>query len=248
MLSSTPDALWKSQALAVLQPAAVECRGLRRRVGRRWVLNGVDLVIPVGARVVVSGTPDEAPSLLLKVFAGLARVTSGTIRVAGLSMDMADRPGWARRVGYVGSEPGVPAWMTPTEALELAARLAGLDGPERARRVEESLAEYGLVPSRDKSVKRAGRKVHERTALAAALIADPEVLLLDEPLSSHGAEDRFGWLRIRGARRTVLMASPDPLRESGLVDRVVVLREGRVAMNARVGLAPGARAVQHEPA
>ena len=212
------------------------------------MLDGVDLTIPVGARVVLSGTPEAGPPLLLKVLAGLAPPDAGRVWLAGLSTENVDRPGWARRIGYVGAEPGVPAWMTPPEALDLAARLAGLDGPERARRVEESLAEYGLIPSRDRSMTRAGRKVLERTALAAALIADPEVLLLDEPLSSHLAADRFRWLRIRGARRTVLIASRDPMRESGLVNRVVVLRDGRVALNATVGQTDGSQATPKEPA
>jgi ABC-type sulfate/molybdate transport systems ATPase subunit len=69
-------------------------------------------------------------------------------------------------------------------------------------------------------------------SLAAALIADPEVLLLDEPLRALEAEERARLLRLPGRRRTVVLASREPASEAGLASHVALLRAGRIAMLA----------------
>lgn len=231
---STPDALWSSPAARRLRPVAVEVEGLVRKVGGQALLDGFDLAIPAGARVLLAGIEPEAPSLLLRIMAGVARADRGTVLVAGLVREASIPEGWARRVGFVGSDPGIPLWMTPAESLELAARLSGMDGPQRERLIEESLQRFQLGAIRDRPLRHAGRVVAERTALAAALLPDPEVLLLDEPLRAHSPPDRLRLLRIPGERRTILIASRYPAQEGGVVDRVVLIRDGRMALHAPI--------------
>ena len=234
MPASTPDALWSSPAARRLRPAAVEVSGLVRRVAGRPVLDGVDLALPAGARVMVASEDPEAPSLLLRILAGVARADRGSVALAGLRREDAAPEGWARRIGFVGADPGIPGWMTPAEGLDLAARLAGLDGADRPRVVDDALQKYQLGAVRDRPLRLAGRQVAERTALAAALLPGPEVVLLDEPLRAHAPPDRLRLLRIPGARRTVLIASRYPAQEGGIIDRVVLLRDGRVVLSAPV--------------
>jgi ABC-2 type transport system ATP-binding protein len=231
---STPDALWSSPVARRLRPVAVEVSGLVRRVGGQTLLDGFDLAIPAGARVLVASVEPEAASLLLRIMAGVAHPDRGSVLLAGLVREASIPEGWARRVGYVGSDPGIPLWMTPAESLELAARLAGMDGPQRERQIEESLQRFQLGAIRDRPLRHAGRVIAERTALAAALLPDPEVLLLDEPLRAHAPPDRLRLLRIRGERRTVLIASRYPAQEGGIVDRVVLIRDGRMALHAPI--------------
>jgi ABC-type multidrug transport system ATPase subunit len=231
---STPDALWSSPAAGRLRPVAIQIDGLARRIGGEPLLDGVDLAVPAGARVLMSGEVPESPSLLLRIMAGLARPDRGKVVVAGLLRDAAIPEGWARRVGFVGSDPGIPLWMTPAESLQLAARLAGIDGPQRDRSIDEALQRFQLGAIRDRPLRHAGRIVAERTALAAALLPDPEVLLLDEPLRAHAPPDRLRMLQIPGERRTVLIASRYPAQEGGVVDRVVLIRDGRIALHAPV--------------
>jgi ABC-2 type transport system ATP-binding protein len=166
--------------------------------------------------------------------AGVAHPDRGSVLLAGLVREASIPEGWARRVGFVGSDPGIPLWMTPAESLELAARLAGMDGPQRERQIEESLQRFQLGAIRDRPLRHAGRVIAERTALAAALLPDPEVLLLDEPLRAHAPPDRLRLLRIPGERRTVLIASRYPAQEGGIVDRVVLIRDGRMALHAPI--------------
>ena len=80
--SSTPDALWSSRAVRLLRPAAVAARASGAGIGREQLLDGVDLQVAVGARLLLVAEPDAAGSLLLRMLAGLARADKGSFRIA----------------------------------------------------------------------------------------------------------------------------------------------------------------------
>jgi ABC-type multidrug transport system ATPase subunit len=225
--SSTPDALWGAPALRALRPSAITCTDLVR--GR--LLDRCSLAVPVGMRLLLVGQPEASASMLVRILAGLSRSQGGQIEIAGLTDSTAD--GWGRRVAYLGPEPGIHAWMTPREALELAARLLALPHAEAARRIQRALA-WVRIPAdlADRPVGRSGPPLLQRTGLAVALIADPEVLLLDEPLRALEAHERARLLRLPGRRRTMVLASRYPASEEGLVTHVALLREGRIGLLA----------------
>lgn len=229
LASSTPDALWSAPSVRVLRPAAVSCTDL----GRGRLLDRCTLNVPVGMRLLLVAEPDESASMLLRVLAGLSRPSRGRVEIAGMADPSGD--GWGRRIAYVGPEPGIPGWMTPREALALAAGLLDLSATEATRRAERALA-WAHVPAAavDQPLRRGGPPLLQRTGLAAALLADPEVLLLDEPLRALGADERSRLLRLPGRRRTILLASRYPASESGLASHVSLLRDGRVALLARL--------------
>jgi ABC-2 type transport system ATP-binding protein len=234
LTSSTPDALWASRSVQLLRPAAVVCDGVRRIVHGQPLLDGVDLAVGVGARLLLVSNPEASASLLLRVLAGLVRASSGIVRIAGVARADDSASGWARRIGYVGPEAGIHAWMSPGEALDLAGRLAGLDRDERRRRIDAAAELYRLGPQLGTPVRRGGPALAQRTALAAAMLADPEVLLLDEPLRSLEPDERRLLLAIPGRRRTLLLASRYPASEAGLVNQVALVREGRIALHVGV--------------
>jgi ABC-type multidrug transport system ATPase subunit len=229
--TSTPDALWASRAASRLRPTAAECHALRRSVAGQPLLAGVDLVVPVGARLLLVSRPDASASLLLRIMSGLATAQAGVIRLAGLSLSDAGPRGWARRVAYVGPNADIYPWLSPREALELAARLGGVQAAARGRLVDSSLEHHGLSAVAERPIRRGGPAIAQRVAFAAALLSDPEVLLLDEPLRALHAEDRNRLLRLPGPRRTVLLASRHPATERGLVDRFALLIDGRVRLH-----------------
>ena len=234
MTSSTPDALWSSGSVRILRPAAIVCRGLSRRVGGEAVLDGVDLAIAPGARVLLYTQPESTGSLLLRVLAGLARADAGAVRLAGVSEPGDGPDGWARRVAYVAPDAAVYPWLSPREALDLAGRLAGLDRDERSQRIDEAAERYRLAGVLDQTIRRGGPAVAQLTALAAAMLSDPEVLLLDEPLRAVEAEERARLLKIDGRRRALMIASRFPATEVGLVNQVVLLRGGRVVAHVPI--------------
>jgi ABC-2 type transport system ATP-binding protein len=213
----------------VLRPAAVRATDLRR--GR--ALDGCSLAVPVGMRLLLVAEPDGPASTLVRVLAGLTRPSRGRVDIAGLAD--ASPAGWGRRVAYLGPEPGIRPWMTPRESLGLAAELLGLEGEDAERRIRRALAWTRIdSESADRPVRRGGLPLLQRTGLAAALVGDPELLLLDEPLRAIDADERRRMLRLPGRRRTILLASRYPASEEGLVSHVALLRGGRTVLLAPV--------------
>lgn len=233
LTSSTPDALWASRSVRLLRPAAVVASRLHRSVRGRRLLNGVDLRVPVGARLLIVSQPEGSASWLLRVLAGLARPHSGTFDLAGLSADDEGATGWRGRVAYLGTDSGFYEWLSPREVLDLAGRLAGYDRSERRRRTDAAIEQYRLGAGLHRPVSRGGPALAQRVGLAAAMLTDPEVLLLDDPLRALDTAERARLLRMPGQRRTVLLASRYPASEDGLVNQVALLRDGRVAIHAR---------------
>jgi ABC-2 type transport system ATP-binding protein len=223
----------------LLRPAAIEVRGLRtgsgwRRSGRGAGLRGIDLAVPVGARLLLVGQPESAASLLLRVLAGLARPAAGTIALAGVPWTDDSPNGWRRRVAYVPASPAIYGWLSPVEALFLAADLAGMGRADAEWRVDELVEHLRLGGDATRSMRRGGPAVLERTALGAALLGEPEVLLLDEPLRALDPAERRRLLGLSRKRVTVVIASRYPASEEGIVDQVALIRDGRVALHAAV--------------
>jgi ABC-2 type transport system ATP-binding protein len=227
---STPDALWAAPSARLVQPAAVSCRD----VGRGRLLRGCSFRVAPGVRLLVVAEPDDSGSALLRILAGLARPSSGRLVVAGVVGADAARHGG--RVSYLAPEPGIHGWLTPREAVGLAVTLLGLDREEAERRTKAALAAAEIdAMDLDRSVRRGGPAVAQRTGLAAALVSEPEVLLLDEPLRALPPADRTRLLRIPGRRRTILIGTRHPETDGGLATHVMLLRDGRVAALAPIG-------------
>ncbi|HEY7599222.1 MAG TPA: ATP-binding cassette domain-containing protein [Candidatus Limnocylindrales bacterium] len=201
----------------------------------RKLLDGLDLRVPVGARALLVSDPPGADSLLLGILAGLVRARRGRLEVAGLERDDDSTGGWRRRIAYLPPDGGFYTWLSAGEVLELAGRLAGYEPAERRRRVEAAVDEYRLAGELHRPVSRGGPALAQRVGLAAVMLGDPEVLLLDEPLRAVEDSERRRLLDIPGQRRTVLLVSRYPASEDGVVDRIVLIRNGRVALQARIG-------------
>jgi ABC-2 type transport system ATP-binding protein len=216
--------LWSDPANRILRPSAITITAL----SRGSLLRRCTLSVPVGTRLLVVSDPEASASTLVRVLAGLSRRDSGRIEIAGVTH--ASGRGWGRRVAHLGPEPGIPRWMTPREAVSLAANL--LDVPrDEAVRIDRALAWAGVTPAAaERSIRSGGPPMLQRTGLAAALIADPEVLLLDEPLRALDTHERTRLLRLPGQRHTIVIASRYPASEAGLVSHVALLRAGHLAL------------------
>jgi ABC-type multidrug transport system ATPase subunit len=105
---------------------------------------------------------------------------------------------------------------------------------DRRRRVRELLERFHLGPDAGRPMSRGGPVVAQKVALAAALLTEPEVLLLDDPLRALDLQDRKLLLDLPGRRTTVLLASRYPTTEEGLVNQVALIRDGRLALHARI--------------
>jgi heme ABC exporter ATP-binding subunit CcmA len=154
----------------------ISARRLEKRFGDKEVLRGIDVDLPEGGFLVVTGRNGSGKSTLLRLFAGLLRPSRGELAVR------------ARReaIGYVAHEALVYRELTALENLELYGRLYRV--PERRERIGMLLERYGLWDARHDRVAAYSRGMQQRLALCRALLHEPELLLLDEPFSGLDAE------------------------------------------------------------
>jgi heme ABC exporter ATP-binding subunit CcmA len=176
---------------------------LGKRYGDKRVLRGIDLELPRGGFLVVTGPNGSGKTTLLRICAGLAQPTEGAI----------ERSATRAQLGYLGHEPLVYRELTALENLELYGRLYRV--AERRERVGMLLERFGLWEARHERVASYSRGMTQRLALCRALLHEPALLVLDEPYSAldeAGAELLDAQLAELRSERTFLLATHDPAR------------------------------------
>jgi heme exporter protein A len=213
-------------------PAAIELEGLTRRYGERVALADVTLALPRGATLVVFGPNGAGKSTLLRVLATLLRPHGGTARVLGCALP---DDGWAvrGRIGLLTHEPLLYRDLSARENLRFHAKLHGVAGG----RIDTVLDAVGLAGRADEPVRALSRGLAQRVAICRAVLHEPELLLLDEPLANldPAAAEAVSPLIGRAAGATRVLISHDV--EAGLreADLVLGLRAGRPVLLAPAG-------------
>jgi len=217
--------------------AAIELDGLARHYGERPALADLSLTLAPGQTLVVFGPNGAGKSTLLRVLATLLRPHAGTVTVLGHRLPS---EGWALRgrIGFLGHEPLLYRQLTARENLRFHARL------HRApfERVEGLLERVGLARRGDEPVRTLSRGMLQRIAVCRAVLHEPELLLLDEPLShlDPAALELVEPLIGRSAGRTRVLSSHHPTEGLAEADLALGLRAGRQALLAPAGaLGPG---------
>lgn len=204
----------------------------RNRRGTVAALQPFDLEVPTGRIVGVLGPNGSGKTTLLRVLAGLQRPTAGSATVLGLPPT---HPDLRRRVGYQ-PEGALPfGVLSAPEFLAYAGAALGLPNQEADARAAHWLDRLDLRHAGARAVRTFSTGMQKRLALAAALLAEPGVLLLDEPtagLDPLGSEVIMAVLRERRAAGTaVLLASHHLLEVEELCDEVVVLQDGALRLS-----------------
>ncbi len=208
---------------AATAPPAVELEGLVRRYGERLALAGVGLELPAGATLAVLGPNGAGKTTLLRVLATLLRPHAGRVRVLGRALP---DEGWAvrGRLGLIAHEPLLYRDLTARENLRYHARLHGVG----AERVEEVLAAVAMERRGNEPLRTLSRGMVQRLAVCRAVLHDPELLLLDEPVSHlDPAAAELVEPLLAGRSRVVASHDVDTALESA--DLVLGLRAGRQA-------------------
>jgi ABC-type Fe3+/spermidine/putrescine transport system ATPase subunit len=211
--------------------AALEVRGVTVSPGATAVLRGLDLDVAAGSRTALVGPSGAGKTTLLRAIAGLEALDEGEIRLGGRSL--AGVPAHRRRVAVVFQEPRLLAHLTVAENVALPLRATGAGRAERRRRAAELLDAVGLATFAQRRVPGLSGGEQQRVALARALCAEPELLLLDEPLAALDPARREGLRRLlvelqeaRGL--TTLVVTHDRAEAAELGRRVALLLEGRI--------------------
>ena len=175
----------------------IAARGLAKRYGDKRVFAGVDLELPDGGFLLVTGPNGSGKTTLLRVLAQLAAPSAGELQLPE-----------RRAVGYLGHEPLVYRELTPLENLTLFARLYRVE----RERVGMLLERFGLWEVRNERVSTFSRGMQQRLGLCRVLLHDPSHLLLDEPYNALDAEGATLLDSVLDEPRTYLIATHEPER------------------------------------
>jgi ABC-2 type transport system ATP-binding protein len=206
--------------------------GLGKRFGELWALRDLDLEVPAGSVLGLLGHNGAGKTTALRILTTLALPTTGRAFVAGC--DVVAQPARVRTlIGLAGQYATVDGLLTARANLRMVGRLCHLPRAESDRRADELLERVALADVADKLAKELSGGMRRRLDLAAALVAQPPVLFLDEPttgLDPISRNELWALLRehVRGGATLVL--TTQYLDEADrLADDIVVLDHGRIA-------------------
>ena len=212
-----------------------------KRFGGGVVVGPVELSVPAGTTTALIGPSGAGKSTLLRMLNGLIWPDSGLIRYRGTPLQKDELEPVRQQIGYVVQGGALFPHLTAFGNVELVARWLRWK-PERIRARLDELTALVRLPA--EALRRFPRELSggqaQRVSLMRALMLDPEVLLLDEPLGALDPMTRFDLqhdLRevFARLRKTVVMVTHDLAEAAFLADRVVLLRDGRIVQEGRVG-------------
>ena len=219
-----------------MAPSTERCIGLRfekidKRYGAVYALRNLTLAIAPGECVALAGRNGSGKTTLLRIASNLTRPTRGTLAFSGIAENQNPQ------VGFVAHATMVYDELTAAENLLFFAKLLGV--ANRKARVDELLHEVGLGERKDSLVRTFSRGMRQRVAIARALLADPSLLLFDEPATGLDPE-ATAWLTwhlrtLRDSGCTILMSLHGESEVARLATRAVRLDAGSVVADTRSG-------------
>ena len=215
----------------------IELDDLGFRYSRTSVVQHLNLMVEEGTSLGLIGPNGCGKSTVIKLVATLLRPSQGRVLVDGFDTRLEAR-NVRRRVGYVPEQLGVYPSLTVWQYLTFFARCAGVPGIERKATIETLLRVVDLYEQRQTEAQRLSRGMRRRLALARALVHNPAVLLLDDPLGGLDGRGRLELLEVlkelRGMGITVLMSGHLLGDIVQLCSHVGIMREGRLIRTATV--------------
>jgi ABC-2 type transport system ATP-binding protein len=214
---------------------AVETHGLTKRFGENIAVNGVELLVPRGCAFGYLGPNGAGKTTLIRVLLGLTHADAGTMELLGHSVPR-HRAAALARVGAIVDEPRFHGHLTGRQNLQI---LAAAREPEAKQRIGPSLERVGILHRADDRVSKYSMGMRQRLGVAACLIGDPQLLILDEPMNGldpAGMQDmRDMILSLVAEGRTVVLSSHllDEVERTcdavAIVDRGKVIRQGAIS-------------------
>ena len=199
--------------------------GLRRK----RVLHGVTFDVLEGEIFGFVGPNGAGKTTTLKLLMGLIRPTSGSASILGCDVEESE---FRDRVGFLPENPYFYPYLTGREILDFYATLSGVDGARRASRVSELLERVGLSQAADARLRTYSKGMLQRVGVAQALVHDPDVVFMDEPMSGLDPigrkEIRDVILSLRSEGKTVFMNTHILHDVEMICDRVAIIVNGAI--------------------
>lgn len=222
--------------------AAIQTTGLTKRFGSRAAIDSVDLQVPQGSAFGFLGPNGAGKTTMIRMLLGLTHASAGSMRVLGRPVPR-ERSEALARVGAIVEEPRFHPQLTGHENLRI---VAAVRGPETHERIVPALRRVGLSERADEKVKKYSLGMRQRLGVARCLLADPLLLILDEPtngLDPGGIQEFREMIRamVEQEGRTVFISSHllDEVEKicdhAAIVDRGKILMQGAIADLAEGG-------------
>jgi ABC-2 type transport system ATP-binding protein len=227
MILECPNCLVPS---ALMQDAIIKIEGLVKRYGDVVALAGLDLSVPKGSILGLLGPNGAGKTTAIRILTTLLDADEGQVEVAGV--DVREQPELARsRIGLSGQSAAVDEYLTGFENLDMVGRLYHMGKTQSKARANQLLEQFDLVEAAHRPTKTYSGGMRRRLDLAAALVADPEVLFLDEPTTGLDPRSRnLLWDTIVDLARqgsTVLLTTQYMEEADRLADDIVVIDKGK---------------------
>ena len=207
---------------------AVETRSLSKRFDGRVAVDAVDLRVPRGVAFGYLGPNGAGKTTLIRMLLGLTAATSGSMRMLGLAVPER-RAEALGRVGAIVEDPRFHGHLTGRENLAVVAAARGGDA---YRRIDSSIERVGLTARADERVRTYSLGMRQRLGIARCLLADPELLILDEPMNGldpAGILEFRGFVRdFVGEGRTIVLSSHLLDEVEKTCDAIAIVDQGRI--------------------
>lgn len=216
----------------------LELRGLTKFYGALPAIRDVSASLAPGDVLGLLGPNGSGKSTTVKMLVGLLAPTSGEILYGGQPAT-ADLAAFKARIGYVPEEAHLYTFFTPPEYLEFVGRLRGLDGPRLDRRIAGFLRLFGLESARYQPITACSKGMRQKVLISAALLHDPEIVVLDEPCSGLDVSTtmvlREVIHRLSAAGKIVVYSSHVMDMVEKVSSRVLIVHRSRVVADNSVG-------------
>ncbi len=210
---------------------AIIIEDLVKRYGSTVAVDHANLRVEEGTVFGLIGPNGAGKSTIIRSLLGLIPQESGKVRMSGV--DMHDRDALSKvRVGYLPQRAAFQEWRTTEQALLTLGRLSGLEGPRLEQRVDEVLEQLGIEEFRSRKVNKLSGGTLQKLGFAQAILHEPSVLVLDEPMAALDPASRFLFKNIirelRTSGTTILFSSHILSDVEDLADSVGLLQNGKV--------------------
>ncbi|MEM0482552.1 MAG: ABC transporter ATP-binding protein [Nitrososphaerota archaeon] len=215
----------------------IEVEELVKRYRDGVVVGPISLKTPRGVIYGLVGPNGSGKTTTIRCMLGLQRPTSGTIRVAGLD-PTSEAKELMQITGYSQELPSFPPFLTARDILKITGKLKGLSGEELRREISRVLDLSGLVSHANRSVGGYSKGMLQRLAVAQAVMGDPEILILDEPMlgvdPAARVQIREILLDLKRSGKTILFSSHELYELERVADIVGMIYQGRVMVEGWV--------------
>lgn len=212
-------------------PAALEIKGLVKHFGGKYAVDNLDLTIPQGEFHALLGPNGAGKTTTLRIVAGLLKADAGSAAILGHDI-ATDAIAAKRLLAFLPDDPLLYGKLKPLEYLEFVAGLWSVDGDAAASRAEELLKWLDLWNNTNELIEGFSRGMRQKLALAGALIHDPKVLILDEPLTGldAAAARQVKDLLIERVKKsnTIVLTTHILEMAERLAERISIIQKGKI--------------------